>query len=192
MLNVRRILALVILCAVVLLSLVVWRHVRQMPAQEILDSLPQDIDLALDNLHYTETQDGRKRWVLVADRAEYLRSSNLVRLAPVQLTFYDAGAFGDLTLTADHGELQEDTRQVDIWGDVVVVGAGGERLQTQSLRYLEQQRLLSTTEPIHYQATRLELTGVGLSIDLEKSTLLVEKDVRMLLWPEPKENPGEK
>lgn len=191
MLNVRRILALVILLAVVLLTLVVWRHIRQTPVQEILKTLPQDIDLALDNLNYTETQDGHKRWTLVADRAEYLRSSNLVRLTPVQLDFYEAGTFGDLTLTAEHGELQEDTRQVDVWGDVVIVGEGGERLQTESLRYQNQQRLLSTAAPIHYQAPRLELTGIGLLVNLEKNTLLVEKDVRMLLLPEPKENPGE-
>lgn len=191
MLNIRRILALVILLAVVLLSLVVWRHVQQTPVQEILETLPQEIDLALDNLNYTETRDGRKRWTLVADRAEYLRSSNLVRLNPVQLTFYEAGAFGDLNLTAERGELQEDTRQVDVWGDVVVVGEGGERLQTESLRYHDQQRRLSTAAPIHYTAPRIELTGVGLQVDLEKNTLLVEKDVRMLLLPEPKENPGE-
>ncbi|MBW6509885.1 MAG: LPS export ABC transporter periplasmic protein LptC [Desulfuromonadales bacterium] len=191
MLNLRRILALVILLAVVLLSLVVWRHVRQMPLQEILTTLPQDIDLALDNLNYTETQDDRKRWTLVADRAEYLRSSNLVRLNPVQLTFYQAGAFGDLTLTATHGELQEDTRQLDIWGDVVIVGEGGERLQTESLRYDDQRRQLSTAAPIHYRAPRMELTGVGLLVDIEKNTMRVKKDVRMLLLPEPKENPGE-
>ncbi len=191
MLNIRRILALIILLVVVLLSLVVWRYVQQKPVQETFKTLPPEIDLALDNLNYTETQDGRKRWTLVADRAEYLRSSNLVRLNPVQLTFYEAGAFGDLNLTADRGELQEDTRQVDVWGEVVVVGEGGERLQTESLRYHDQQRRLSTTAPIHYTAPRIELTGVGLQVDLDKNTLLVEKDVRMLLLPETKENPGE-
>jgi len=191
MLNLRRILALLIVLAVVLLSLVVWRHVRQVSVQDILKALPQDIDLALDNLNYTETQDGRKRWTLVADRAEYLRSSNLVRLSPVQLTFYEAGAFGDLLLSATHGELQEEIRQVDVWGDVVVVGQGGERLETESLRYKDQQRQLSTTAPFHYQAPRMDLTGVGLLVDLERNTLVVEKDVRMLLLPEPKENPGE-
>lgn len=187
MLNVRRMLALVILLAVMLLGLVVWRHLQQKPVQEVLDALPPEIDLALDDLNYTETENGRKRWTLVADRAEYLRAGNLVRLAPIQLTFYEAGAFGDLSLTADHGELQEDTRQVDIWGDVVIVGEGGERLQTESLRYQDQQRLLSTAAPIHYKATRMELTGVGLLINLEKNTMLVENDVRMLLLPEPKE-----
>jgi LPS export ABC transporter protein LptC len=191
MLNVRRILALLILLAVILLGLVVWNHIQQTPVQEVLEALPPEIDLALDNLNYTETQDGRKRWSLVADRAEYLRASNLVRLTPVQLTFFEAGAFGDLSLTADYGELQEDTRQVDIWGDVVIVGEGGERLQTESLRYQNQQRLLSSAAPIHYQAPRVELTGVGLLVDLEKNTMLIEKNVRMLLLPEPKENQGE-
>lgn len=184
-------LALLILLAVTLLGLAVWRHIQQTPVKEVLEALPPEIDLALDNLNYTETQDGRKRWTLAADRAEYLRGSNLVRLAPVELTFYEAGAFGELKLTADQGELQEDTRQVDVWGDVVIIGEDGERLQTESLRYQDQQRLLSTVAPIHYQAPRMELTGVGLRVDLERNTMLVEKDVRMLLLPEPKERSGE-
>ncbi len=181
----------VILFAVVSLGLVVWRHIRQMPVQEVLESLPQGVDLALDNLNYTETQDGRKRWNLVSDRAEYLRSSNLVRLTPVQLDFYEAGTFGSLSLTAAHGEFQEDSRQVNVWGDVTVVGAQGERLQTESLRYDDLQRQLSTAAEIQYLTPRMKLTGVGLLVDLNKNTLVLEKNVRMLLFPEPKENPGE-
>lgn len=191
MLNVRRVLALAILVAVILLGLAIWRHVQQLPVQDILEALPQDIDLALDNLHYTETQDGQKRWTVSSERAEYLRSSNLVRLTPVQVVFYDAGSFGDLTLTADHGELQEDTRQVDVRGNVVVTAGGGEELTTESLRYDEQRRELTTTAPIHYRAPRMELTGVGLLIDLEKDVLMVKNDVRMLLLPQTKDMPDE-
>ncbi len=192
MLNVRRVLATAILVAVILLGVAIWRHVQQLPVQDILETLPQDIDLALDHLHYTETQDGKKRWTLSSDRAEYLRSANLVRLTPVQLVFYDAGSFGDLTLTADQGELQEDIRQVDVWGNVVVTAGGGEQLTTESLRYDEQRRELTTTAPIHYLAPRMELTGVGLLIDLENGVLIVNEDVKMLLQPlQIKETRGE-
>lgn len=191
MLTLRRVLAVVILLAVLFLGSVVWRHLNNQPVQEVLRTLPQEIDLALDNLHYTETEDGRQRWTLTADRAEYLRGSHLVRLAPVKLVFYDAGAFGELTLHADQGELQEDIRQVDVWGNVVVTTARGEKLVTDSLRYEEQGRRLSTAASIHYTAPRQELTGTGLLIDLEKNTLLVEKDVTMQLLPDPKETPGE-
>lgn len=190
MLNVRRVLATAILVAVFLLGLALWRHVQQMPVSDILETLPQDIDLALDHLHYTETQDGKKRWTLSSDRAEYLRSSHLVRLTPVQLVFYDAGSFGDLTLTADYGELQEDTRQVDVRGNVVVTTGGGEQLTTESLRYDEQRRALTTAAPIHYLAAQMELTGVGLLIDLEKEVLVVKENVKMLLQPPPGKEPS--
>lgn len=184
-------LATAMLVAVVLLSVAIWRHVQQPPAQEILDALPQDVALALDHLHYTETQDGIKRWTLVSDRAEYQRDSHLVRLTPVQLTFYGAGSFGDLTLTADQGELREDSRQVDVRGHVVVSSAAA-RLTTESLRYSEQRRELTTTAAFHYQTPRMELTGVGLSIDLEKDILMVKENVRVLLQPaQTKEMAGE-
>lgn len=191
MLSVRRVLVLAMLVAIILLSLAIWRHVQQLPPADILETLPADIDLALDNLHYTETQDGQKRWTLSSDRAEYMRDSSLVRLTPVQLVFYDAGSFGELTLTADHGELQEDTRQVDVRGNVMITAGDGEQLTTESLRYDEQQRELTTPASIHYRAPRMELTGVGLLIDLEKDVLLVKNDVRMLLLPQTKDSVDE-
>ena len=187
MLNVRRVLATAIVVAVILLSLAIWRHMQRLPVQEVLEALPQDIDLALDDLHYTETQDGIKRWTLSSDRAEYLRGSNLIQLTPVSLVFYDAGSFGDLILTADHGQLQEDTRQVDVHGNVIVTATDGEQLTTESLRYSEQNRELTTSAPIHLRTPRMELTGVGLRIDLENDILVVKENVKMVLQPPPEE-----
>lgn len=192
MLTMRRVLALVILVAILVLAGVLWRHLRDQPLGDIVDSLPQSVDLALDHLHYTQTEAGKKRWTLTSERAEYLRDSALVRLAPVDLAVFDAGVFGDLTLQAQHGEFREDIARVDVWDDVVLTAATGERLVTETLRYDDKNRQLSSTAPIRITSPRLTLTGVGLLIDLEKNTLLVQKDVTMLLLPNAKEETGEK
>ncbi|MFO7576473.1 MAG: LPS export ABC transporter periplasmic protein LptC [Pelovirga sp.] len=192
MLTMRRVLALVILVAILVLAGVLWRHLRDQPLSDIVDSLPQSVDLALDRLHYTQTEAGKKRWTLTSERAEYLRDSALVRLAPVDLAVFDAGVFGDLTLQAQRGEFREDIARVDVWDDVVLTAATGERLVTDALRYDDNNRQLSSTAPIRITSPRMTLTGIGLLIDLEKNTLLVQKDVTMLLLPNAKEETGEK
>lgn len=192
MLTMRRVLALVILVAILVLAGVLWRHLRDQPLSDIVDSLPQSVDLALDRLHYTQTEAGKKRWTLTSERAEYLRDSALVRLAPVDLAVFDAGVFGDLTLQAQRGEFREDIARVDVWDDVVLTAATGERLVTDALRYDDNNRQLSSAAPIRITSPRMTLTGIGLLIDLEKNTLLVQKDVTMLLLPNAKEETGEK
>lgn len=187
MLTMRRALALVILVAVLVLAGVLWRYLRDQPPDAVVDSLPQSVDLALDRLHYTQTEAGKKRWTLTSERAEYLRDSALVRLAPVDLAVFDAGVFGDLSLRAQRGEFREDIARVDVWDDVVLTAATGERLETETLRYDDKTRQLSSAAPIRITSPRLTLTGVGLLIDLEKNTLVVQKDVTMLLLPNAKE-----
>lgn len=191
MLKLRRVLALIILVAVALVGALVWRHLYHQPVRELLEGLPREINLALDQLNYTETRDGQKRWSLSSERAEYLRESNLVRLTPVDLTFYEAGPYGELTLRADRGEFHEETRRVEVSGNVVIDTPDGESITTDALVYEDRQRQLSTEAPIHYRAPGRELTGVGLLIDLEQNTLIVEKNVWMRVYPESKESSSE-
>lgn len=183
MMPVRWILGILTLLVTVILGIVLWQHIKNRPLLELLEALPQHIDLALDHLDYTQTENGIKRWTLKSERAEYLRDSQLVNLTGVDLLFFDAGSAGNVTLRADCGQLQEQTRQIDVRGDVVVTTASDDILETQSLHYDDQQRQLSTDQPFHYRSPQMTLEGIGLLLDLEKNTMFVEKDVTMRLFP---------
>lgn len=183
MFSLRRLLAVLILLAVLALGVVIWRHLQQQSPLQILEALPQQVDLAVEKLHYTQNVDGQRSWTLDADRAEYQRDNSQAALERVQLTLYEAGQFGDVTLSADRGLLEQEKRQVEVSGQVVVSTAKGERLYTERLHYADQQRLLSTDEPVRLVTPQMELTGIGMRVDLNRGTLLLKKDVWMLLLP---------
>ena len=183
MFNLRRLLAVLILVSVVTLTTVIYRHLQQQSPEEILSMLPEDIDLALEDLHYTQSEDGQRRWTLDADKAEYQGDSSLATLDVVKLLFYDTGQFGDLTLQANRGQLAQETSQVDVWGNVRVTTERGDQLFTERLHYDDKVRQLSTADPFRLLSSQLELTGIGLQLDIDQGRMLVKENVWMLLYP---------
>ncbi|MCK4621593.1 MAG: LPS export ABC transporter periplasmic protein LptC [Desulfuromonadales bacterium] len=187
MLNLRRLLAILILIAVLFLGTVIWRHLQQQRPEDLLKALPKQIDLALEQLHYTQTEEGRRCWTLDADKAEYQRQQGQVSLKTIQLTLFEAGRLGQVRLQADQGLLDQEERQVEVWGNVVIKTERGEQLYTERLHYDDQQRRLHTDEPVRLLSKRMELTGIGMQVDLEQEQLLIKKDVWMLLLPAERE-----
>ncbi len=183
MFNFRRLLAVLILLSSVVLTTVIYRHLQQQSPKEILSMLPENIDLAVADLHYTQNEEGLRRWTLDADTAEYDRDSGLATLTVVRLLFYEAGQFGDVNLKADQGQLEQETRQVDVWGNVTVETENGEQLFTERLHYDDQTRQLSTEDPIKFLSADIELTGTGLKVDIDQGHMLVKENVRMILYP---------
>ena len=183
MFNLRRLLALLIIISVIALTTVIYRHLQQQSPEEILSMLPENIDLALDDLHYTQSEDGQRRWTLDADKAEYQRDSSLATLDAVKLLFYDTGEFGNLTLQADQGELAQETSQVDVWGNVILTAERGDQLFTERLHYDDKVRQLSTADSFRFLSSQLELTGIGLQIDIDQGRMMVKDKVWMLLYP---------
>ncbi len=183
MFNLRRVLAAVILLAVCALAGYLWYQVRQQSPEEILAALPKQVDLSLEELHYTHNEDGKRSWTLDADKAEYQRDNSQALLDKVHLTLYEAGDFGEIELQAEHGQLQQAEQRVEVWEQVKVRTARGERLFTERLHYDGQARRITTAEPIRLFSPRMDLTGTGLLVDLEAGRMLVEKDVWMLLLP---------
>lgn len=120
MFNLRRLLALLIVISIVALTTVIYRHLQQQSPEEFLNMLPEDVDLALENLHYTQNEEGQRRWTLDANKAEYQRDSSLATLDSVKLLFYATEQFGNIHLRADQGQLEQDERQVDVWGNVIL------------------------------------------------------------------------
>ncbi len=183
MFNLRRLLACLILVAVLMLGGAIWRYLQQQSPLEVLEALPEQVDLSLQKLHYTHNEEGARSWTLDAEQAEYQRDSGQAVLEKVHLVLYRAGRFGEVTLVAEHGALQQEQQQVEVWGQVVVTTADGRRLETERLRYDGRSKRLDSDDAVRMVSPQLELTGIGLQVDLESSHLVLKKDVRMLLLP---------
>jgi LPS export ABC transporter protein LptC len=176
MLRIRRVLAAFIFLVVVGVSVWIWSNLPQNP-EELLNTLPENVDLALADLHYTHNEEGLAVWTLDAAEAKYQRQPGLADLAEVELVLHRTDGFGTVQVTADKGRFDQDSSRVEARGNVVLTSERGDKLYTEVLNYDVDKKLLSSAEPFRYLSQGVELTGIGLRVDVVSGRLWVESDV---------------
>lgn len=182
----KRILGVLILLSVVTLVAVLWRNIDRVDPQQLVEALPDGVELALDDLHYTHNEDGQRLWTLDAENAEYLKEGQRVLLQQVKLHYYRNNSFGEVELTADRGVFDQTVNSLDVEGNVIVTAARGEQLFTERLHYDDKARLLTTEEPVRMLSEQMELSGRGMIVDLDQGRMQVLHDVRSVLRPQNK------
>ena len=174
----QRLVGIAILLVVVILGgMLVSNRFDDELLPELIEKLPENVDLGLDRVHYSQNENGIESWVLDADRAAYQRKDEELALTGVELTFFNAGNFGDVKLKAANGILRQKQKLIELQGDVRIVTTTGERYQSETFEYDYAKRLATTDDPIRMQSPQLELTGTGMSLDLTQGTLRVFGDV---------------
>jgi LPS export ABC transporter protein LptC len=177
-LNIRNLLALVILVLAGAMIVTVIRNFQGPSPEEALEALPRNIDLALKEIRYTETSDGLRRWMLVADSAAHSVGEGVTRIENIHMTFYDRQGAEDIILTARSGTFRVESREVEVHGDVVVKSPRGFALYTEHLTYGEADRVIRTAAPVRMVSDRMELTGKGMRLSVAEHTLELLSAVR--------------
>lgn len=180
-LNLRNLLALAILALAGTLAVVVVRNYRGSTPEEILESLPRNVDLSLQQINYTETSEGKPRWTLVADSAAHSVGEGVTRIENIHMTFYDEQN-GDMVLTAESGEMDSASRDVTVRGNVAIVGARELALYTEHLEYRAGERTIRNDRPVRMVTETMEVSGVGMRLDVRNRTLklLSKVEARLL------------
>lgn len=177
----RNLLAFAIILVAGFLVVTVVRHVRRPAAEEIIESLPRDVDLSMKQISYTEIREGVRRWMLKADTAAHSVSEGTTRIENIHMTFFDVDGGGDLILTASQGELRTDSREVEVSGDVIVQSTKGYAVYTDNLRYREKDRTARTEAPVRVVSKEMEVTGTGMRLDLRDHTLVLLSGIKARL-----------
>jgi LPS export ABC transporter protein LptC len=180
-LNIRNLLALLILLLAGTLVVTVVHNFRGGSPEKAVDALPRNVDFSLKELTYHETRDGVRRWSLVATRASHSLGEGLAKIENVRMTFYDGRGAEDVTLAARSGTFRVEAREVEAEGDVVVKSPRGYILYTDRLAYRDADRIIRTEAPVRLVSERGELSGRGLRLDLQARTVELLADVRARL-----------
>lgn len=173
---------LVVLIALMLAGLAagLWRlHRLQKDPGDILAVMPEHADVTLHHIRHVATRDGRNQWALNADSVRYQKAGNLSQLENVQVTFYLKDG-QNVQVTGDHGAFREDTKQIEIFGNVVVQ-QGDRRMRTTRLRYDDEQRAISTDTPVTLEGDGIRLTGRNLAFSFATEQAVVWGDVDAVL-----------
>lgn len=169
--------------------LVVVVVVRYRPAPDLADvvkALPTGVDLALQQINYTHSEQGTPRWRLVAARVEHLAAEQMIAVKDLQLTFFAADGREKVTLTARHGRVNSDFRVIEVQDEVKIVSHNhGYELHTDSLTYRQEERSLVTDAPVKLASDGLQLDGVGMHLDLKAGRLHIRSAVHAVFQPKP-------
>ena len=172
----RFLLAGFIVLLLVLLVLAVVGNMRSSEVAIVKEILRSEDDLAMQQLNYTETHDGVRKWTVQAESASHNLQQESAQLNMLTLTVYNPSA-SDLTLTSSTGELDLKTRQVLLRGDVVLRAASGETVYTDELLFIDGEKIVKTDHPVRFVADGYTVSGTGMRFDVTNRNLVLLNQV---------------
>lgn len=127
----------------------------------------------------TETQSGKRAWVLVAERANTFNDQHLVEMFMLKVDFYRKdGDSISANLTADSGKINTDTRNMETRRNVVLTTSDGLRLLTDYLDWSNKLRRFTTESKVRLEKDGDWLEGEGMEASPDLKEIEVKRNVR--------------
>ncbi|MFZ5448892.1 MAG: LPS export ABC transporter periplasmic protein LptC [Thermodesulfobacteriota bacterium] len=117
----------------------------------------------MEGLSLTEIQEGDKRWVLEAQKADFHPDKGTVSISGVRVEFFGPGE--DIRVQADEGLFQTKTRVLTLKGHVEMQ-RGDLVIQTEEATYLPAERALVAPEDVIIIDPRLRVEGKEVRVEL--------------------------
>ena len=122
-------------------------------------------DQEVSDFVLTETDEGHPQWKMYARSAATYSASNLVVAQAVRVDFFDDTGKQSSELTAQEGEIHEQTRDMVARGNVVLQTTEGTRMSTQKLEFKNKLQKIVSDEFVRVERGGDELTGYGFESD---------------------------
>ena len=151
----------------------------QMKQQVIKPPVPKpDIgkaDVTLKNMELSETSEGDLAWRLKAEEAELYEKQGNAYLTKVVLSY--SGEEGqEIVLTGNRGKIDLSEKNVFLEGNVKAF-SNQLYLKTKTLSWLPKKRIVLTEDPVWLKQNNIQITGRGMSADINLRKIKVNKDV---------------
>ena len=169
----KTVLIVAILTVILSVTAILAIGLRRAPEKALLKIMSDRFDLQIKNVHYSEVGDSGMKWEITADTARYRKKENLALFekVKVRLVMKDGRVF---VMNGDRGQLNTQSRDMEIEGNVGIVSENGDRISTDRLLYRNAGRRVETDRPVVMENGSVRISGVGmiLTLDEKKVTLL--------------------
>ncbi|MBT3352185.1 MAG: LPS export ABC transporter periplasmic protein LptC [Nitrospinaceae bacterium] len=140
-----------------------------------------DADLTIDQMHVVQNKQGNKNWEMWANTAKIYRKKNLTELETIHIRYYPKNG-KPLDITADKGEMETDSRNMLIRGNVLIKTSAGYTLHTDSLRFRPKDKRIDTDAKILLEGNSFNLTGVGLHGQTDTGLYALNHRVKAVIY----------
>lgn len=176
-------LVLALIVALALLVAIALRYRPSSPINTVMKTLPEGIDVSLEDIDYTHIENGHPKWRLVSRQVERKSVSGALGLVTPELSFFDEQGRASGTLRADRGEVSSNYKLVNLIDDVVLKHSAGYTLHTDHIDYDQSTQTATTDSHVLMVANDMELEGDGLIFYLDEERLLLNSNVKGFLAP---------
>ncbi|MCJ7704490.1 MAG: LPS export ABC transporter periplasmic protein LptC [Desulfobacterales bacterium] len=168
-------LSILLIGGVVLVSL--WVNLQERKkmleeAEKVPNISTDGADQRLEKIRFVEEKHGKKTWELEAKAIYQYQGQNILLLEDVKVIYYakDGRSF---TLSGDKGKVHQDSKDMELVGNVILTSTDGYRLKTQSMTYQHLSKQVRTPDPVEFEGEQIHLTGKGMLVDMEAKTFKV-------------------
>ncbi len=147
-----------------------WQATRPAPPPPPKPAPVTDSGGRMEALSLTEIQEGDKRWVLEATKADFLKEKMEVRISGVRVEFLGPGEH--VKVKADEGLFNTQTRVLTLKGQVEM-RRGDLLIETSEATYLPAERVLVAPSEVMLSQPTLRISGKGLRVWLADKKLVL-------------------
>ncbi len=174
--------SIVLIGGIVLVSL--WVNLQERKASEAVEKPPvvstEGADMRLQKVRFVEDKHGQKTWELEAKSVRQYQDQNMMVLEDVKVTFF--GKEGrTFFLSGKEGKVYQDSKNMELVGDVVLSSDDGYQLKTHSVSYRHLQKIASTSDPVEIEGEQIRVTGKGMLVNMEAKTFKILSQVKTQL-----------
>jgi len=171
--------SIVLIGGIVLISL--WVNVQGKKASKEKEMPPKvstnGADARLEKIRFVEDKHGRKTWELEAKLIQQYQIQNIMLLEDVKVTFFTKGE-RSFTISGSQGKVYQDSKNMELVGDVVLTSSDGYRLKTHSISYHHLEKKVTTSDPVEIEGEQIRLVGKGMWVDMEAKIFKVLNQVK--------------
>jgi LPS export ABC transporter protein LptC len=158
-----------------------WVNLRERRTSEVGED-PAKISTGgassrLERVHFVQEKLGRKAWELEATSVQQYEDRDMIVLKDVKVTFFEKDG-RTFVISGNEGKLYQNSKDVELTGNVVLTSNDGYSLKTRSIRYSQKERTVRTSDPVTIKGEQIQLIGRGMVVDMEAKTFKVLHQVK--------------
>jgi LPS export ABC transporter protein LptC len=145
------------------------------------DSKVATLSQVMEGVHLVETGRGQKEWELDSDSAQGFRDKGAWKLKGVKAKFFSISK-SVYSVSGKEGNVETQTKDMFIRGNVVTTTSEGYTFKSESLRYTAQKHTLETPDNVQISGPKnedkFEMTGRGLLAHVDTSVMDILHNVQ--------------
>ncbi len=180
----RKTKVLILILIVVIAGIVfgsLWLNLRGREASGEREDLPKvsagGADMRLEKIRFVEDKHGEKTWELEARSIQQYQNQNIMELEDVKVIVYLKEG-RTVIISGNKGKVYQDSKDMELVGDVLLTSSDGYRLKTHSVSYHHSERKVTTPDLVEIEGKEIQLVGTGMYVDMEAKVLKVLNQVK--------------